>query len=280
MKKLLIILLILPLLTFGQASSWRTNPPAPQRSTPSIQPSVQPSLQPFTPQRDGVSSWRNNPPRNNVGQPNVIIPNPYSNNWGWNNWGWNNWNMLGAPVFGFNHWSSSWYINDWGYRQPSRVYVYNNGKTETIRGKKPIISFGIQTTTDKQIGGFFTIGNKAYFIAEYNSTFKRDNSTFFPYGTITQVDFPMVDDFVEQRSFYVGVGKRIKRTGVHMMIGSVTEDVKWRGKDDFGYITFPKYIDRFTTVKVGALHDYKNFTIKLDYDPVINNGTIGLGVNF
>jgi hypothetical protein len=263
------------LLTFGQASSWRTNPPAPQRSTPSIQPSVQPSLQPFTPQRNGVSSWRNNPPRNNVGQPNVIIPNPYSNNWGWNNW-----NMLGAPVFGFNHWSSSWYINDWGYRQPSRVYVYNNGKTETIRGKKPIISFGIQTTTDKQIGGFFTIGNKAYFIAEYNSTFERDNSTFFPYGNITQVDFPMVSDFVERRSFYVGVGKRIKRTGVHMMIGSVTEDVKWRGKDDFGYITFPKYIDRFTTVKVGALHDYKNFTIKLDYDPVINNGTIGLGVNF
>jgi hypothetical protein len=280
MKKLLLILLILPLLTFGQASSWRTNPPAPQRSTPSVQPSVQPSLQPFRPQRNEVSSWRNNPPRNNVGQPNVIIPNPYSNNWGWNNWGWNNWNMLGAPVFGWNHWSPMWYQNDWGYRQPARVYMYDNGKRDTIRGKKPIISFGIQTTTDKQIGGFFTIGNKAYFIAEYNSTFVRDNSTFFPYGNITQVDFPMVSDFVERRSFYVGVGKRIKRTGVHMMIGSVTEDVKWRGKDNIGYITFPKYIDRFTTVKVGALHDYKNFTIKLDYDPVINNGTIGLGVNF
>ena len=265
MKKLLLILLILPLLTFGQTSSWRSNPP--QTPRPSIQPTQTPT--------NGVSSWRNDPPRNNVTQPNVIIHNPY-----WNNWGWNNWNMLGAPVFGFNHWSSSWYINDWGYRQPSRVYVYNNGKTETIRGKKPIISFGIQTTTDKQIGGFFTIGNKAYFIAEYNSTFKRDNSTFFQYGTITQVDFPMVDDFVEQRSFYVGVGKRIKRTGIHMMIGSVTEDVKWRGKDNVGYITFPKYVDRFTTVKVGALHDYKNFTIKLDYDPVINNGTIGLGVNF
>ena len=279
MKKLLLILLILPLLTFGQASSWRTNPPTPQRSTPSVQPSVQPSLQPslqpFTPQRNDVSSWRNNPPRNNVGQPNVIIPNPY-----WNNWGWNRWDMWGAPGFGWNYWSPSWYTNDWGYRQPARVYVYDNGKTETIRGKKPIISFGIQTTTDKQIGGFFTIGNKAYFIAEYNSTFKRDNSTFFPYGTITQVDFPMVDDFVEQRSFYVGAGKRIKRTGIHMMIGSVTEDVKWRGKDNIGYITFPKYVDRFTTVKVGALHDYKNFTIKFDYDPIINNGTFGLGVNF
>ena len=272
MKKLLLILLILPLLTFGQSSSWRTNPPTPQQSTP---PRSTPSVQPLATQRNDVSSWRNNPPRNNVGQPNVIIPNPY-----WNNWGWNRWDMWGAPGFGWNYWSPSWYTNDWGYRQPARVYVYDNGKTETIRGKKPIISFGIQTTTDKQIGGFFTIGNKAYFIAEYNSTFKRDNSTFFPYGTITQVDFPMVDDFVEQRSFYVGAGKRIKRTGIHMMIGSVTEDVKWRGKDNIGYITFPKYVDRFTTVKVGALHDYKNFTIKFDYDPIINNGTFGLGVNF
>ena len=277
MKKLLFILLILPLLTFGQASSWRTNPPTPQRSTPSVQPS--------TPQRNDVSNWRNQPPSRGYDRPirtrpgsNIIVRDPWlMNNWGW---GWNRWDMLGAPGFGWNFWQPSWYLNDWGYRQPSRVYVYDNGKRDTIRGKKPIISFGIQKTTDKQIGGFFTIGNKAYFITEYNTTFERDNSTFFPYGNITQVDFPMVNDLVERRSFYVGVGKRIKRTGIHMMIGSVTEDVKWRGKDDFGYITFPKYVDRFTTVKVGALHDYKNFTIKLDYDPVVNNGTFGVGVNF
>ncbi|NCU54860.1 MAG: hypothetical protein EBW57_02285, partial [Candidatus Fonsibacter ubiquis] len=36
-------------------------------------------------------------------------------------------------------------------------------------------------------------------------------------------------------------GKRIKRTGVHFMVGHVVEDVKWRGRDDYGYITFPKY---------------------------------------
>jgi hypothetical protein len=65
-----------------------------------------------------------------------------------------------------------------------------------------------------------------------------------------------------------------------MMIGSVTEDVKWRGKDDIGYITFPKYRDRFTTVKVGALYDFKNLTIKYDYDPIIKSSTFGLGMNF
>jgi hypothetical protein len=280
MRNILLSLLIFPLLTFGQVSSWRNNPP--QQSTPP--PRSTPSVQPSTPQRNDVSSWRSNPPRNINIPPrtrpnsNIIVRDPWlMNNFGW---GWNRWDMWGAPGFGWNHWSPSWYTNDWGYRQPSRIYVYDNGKTETIRGKKPIISFGIQKTTDRQIGGFFTIGNKGYFITEYNATLERDNSTFFPYGNVTQIDFPLVDDLVQRNSFYIGAGKRIKRTGVHFMIGTVSEDVKWRGKDALGLITFPKYLDRFTTMKVGALHDYKNFTIKLDYDPIINNGTFGLGINF
>lgn len=274
MKKLLFLLILIPVVSFSQVSSWRNGTSTPRVSTQSSP----------TPQRNDVSSWRNEsprefnrPPRTRPGS-NIIVRDPWlMNNWGW---GWNRWDMWGAPGFGWNYWSPSWYWNDWGYRQPARIYVYDDGKRDTIRGKKPIISFGIQKTTDKQIGGFFTIGNKSYFIAEYNSTFERDNSTFFPYGNITQVDFPMVNDLVEQRSFYVGVGKRIKRTGIHMMIGSVVEDVKWRGKDDIGYITFPKYRDRFTTVKVGALHDFKNLTIKFDYDPIIDNKTFGLGINF
>lgn len=278
MKNLFLIFAMVPMLVIGQVSNWRTNPPqqqsTPQRSTPSIQPS--------TPQRNDVSSWRTTPPRNdnrqiNPRNSNIIVRDPYWNNWGW---GLNRWNMWGAPGFGWNFWQPSWYWNDWGYRQPARIYVYENGKRDTIRGKKPIISFGIQKTTDKQIGGFFTIGNKAYFITEYNSSYERDNSTFFPYGNITQVDFPMVNDLVQKNSFYIGAGKRIKRTGVHVMIGTVNENVKWRGKDAIGFITFPKYKDRFTTLKIGAIHDYKNFTIKLDYDPIISNGTFGLGVNF
>lgn len=275
MKKILLLLIFTPVMAFSQVSNWRSNPPQPQRSTPSVQQS--------TPPRNNVSSWRNelpkeyNRPQPRRGNSNIIIRDPYWNNWGW---GWNRWDMWGAPGFGFNYWSPMWYQNDWGYRQPARIYVYDNGKRDTIRGKKPIINFGIQKTTDRQIGGFFTIGTKAYFITEYNTTFERDNSTFFPYGNITQVDFPLVNDLVERNSFYVGVGKRIKRTGLHFMIGNVNENVKWMGKDDIGYITFPKYNDRFTTVKIGVLHDYKNLTIKFDYDPIIENGTFGVGVNF
>jgi hypothetical protein len=279
MKTLLLIFTLVPSLVLGQVSSWRSNPPqqqqsTPQRSTPSVQPSV--------PQRNDVSRWRSEPSRG-YDRPirtrpgsNIIVRDP----WLMNNWGWNRWDMWGAPSFGWNFWQPSWYWNDWGYRQPARIYVYENGKKDTIRGKKPIISFGIQKTADKQVGGFFTIGNKGYFITEYNASVERDNSTFFPYGNITQIDFPLVDDLVERQSFYIGAGKRIKRTGVHLMIGTVSENVKWRGKDNIGYITFPKYLDRFTTVKVGALHDYKNFTLKFDYDPVVRNGTLGLGLNF
>ena len=273
MKKILFLLILLPFLSFSQVSSWRGGTSTPRMSSPSIMS-----------QGSGVSSWRNQSPKD-FNRPqqtrpgsNIFLNDPWMwNDWGW---GWNRWNMWGAPMFGWNFWQPTWYFNDFGYRQPARVYVYDDGKRDTIRGKKPIISFGIQRTGGNQIGGFFTIGNKAYFITEYNSTFERDNSTFFQYGNITQVDFPMVSDFVKQSNFYVGVGKRIKRTGIHLMIGSVTEDVRWRGKDDIGYITFPKYRDRFMSVKFGAIHDFKNLTFKIDYDPIIENSTIGLGLNF
>jgi hypothetical protein len=280
MKKVLLIVgltllltLICTIMLYSQVSSWRSNPPTPQRSTPSIQPSI--------PQRNDVSRWRNespresNRPQQNRRGSNIIVRDPFFNDWGW---GWNRWNMWGAPSFGWNHWNQGFYFNDWGYRQPARVYMYDNGKRDTIKGKKPVISFGVQKTTDNQVGGFFTIGNKGYFITEYN--FTHDRSTFYRYGRLGSIDFPLVDDLVKLNSFYVGFGKRIKRTGVHFMVGSVNEIVRYRGKDDDGYITFPKYSNRFTTIKIGTLHDYKNFTLKVDYDPLIRNGTFGLGINF
>lgn len=285
MKKLVLLLALIPTLSFSQVSTWRNAPASPsqsaQRSTSAVQ-------QQTSQRNNNVSSWRNESPRE-YNRPektkpssNIIVGNPFFNNWGMNywGWGWNRWDMWGAPGFGFNYWSSAFYQNDWGYRQPARIYVYENDRRDTIKGKKPIISFGVQRTSDKQIGGFFTIGGKGYFIAEYNSSLERDRSTFFPFGNVTQIDFPLVDDLVRRNSFYIGVGKRIKRTGIHFMIGTISEDVKWRGRDDLGLITFPKYLDRFTTIKVGFLHDYKNLTLKADYDPAINTGTFGLGVNF
>ena len=151
---ILILVLFCTIMLYSQTSNWRSTPSTPQRSTQTTQPSIS--------QRNNVSSWRNESPRE-FNRPvqtkpgsNIIVRDPFFNDWGWNNWGWgwNRWNMWGAPGFGWNFWQPSWYFNDWGYRQPQRIYVYDNGKRDTIRGKKPVISFGIQRTTDNQVGGF------------------------------------------------------------------------------------------------------------------------------
>jgi hypothetical protein len=188
--------------------------------------------------------------------------------------------MWGAPAFGFNYWNPYWYYNDFGYRQPGRIYIYEDGKRDTIRGKKPIISFGLHKTTDKQIGGFFTIGNRGYFVMDFSSTYEIDRSTFFPYGTIDKVDFPLINDLVKKRSLYLGAGKRFGRTGVHAMVGFGKEIVRWRGKDKLGEITFPRAYNEFSSIKVGALHDFKNFTLKFDHEPIRGYSQFGLGLNF
>jgi len=272
MKKLVLIFMLIPTLALSQVSGWRNSGGGQQFSSPP--PRVQ------SPMDNGVSRWRDVSPREfNRPQPtkpgsNVIIADPY---WGW---GWNRWGVWGAPMWGWDYYNPFWYNNSFGYRQPARVYVYKDGKRDTVYGKKPQISFGLQKSQDKQVGGWFTIGNQGYFIMDYSQTVEKDNSTFFPHGNINKVDFPLVNDLVKIKSFYVGFGKRFNRTGVHLMMGSVTERVRWRGKDDIGYITFPKYTHERIAVKVGAIHDFKNISVKLDYDPVINNIWAGLGINF
>ena len=114
---------------------------------------------------------------------------------------------------------------------------------------------------------------------DFVTTYKPDNSTFFPHGNIKLVDFPLISDLKKQRTLYLGAGKRFGRTGVHGMIGFGSENVLWRGYDKYGEITFPKYDHSFTTLKVGLMHDLKHFTIKIDNDLVRNYWQAGLGIN-
>jgi hypothetical protein len=274
MKKLILILnllVLLPTLTSSQVSSWRTNPPTSSSSSSSSNTRT-------TQTDNSTSSWRQSTP-NEYNKPNPSRPGLVRNQWNPSPWGWNRWNMWGAPSFGWNSWSPMWYWNDWGYRQPARVYYYNDGRRDTVRGKRPIINFGLHHTTNRQMGAFFVIGNKGYFITEFNSTYERDRSTYFPYGTIDRVDFPLTSDLIKLRAFYVGAGKRMGRIGVHGMIGFANERILWRGNDRVGQITFPKSKQNFTTLKIGVLRDLKNFTLKVDYDPIMNYGQFGLGLN-
>lgn len=263
-----IFVLTVSISSFSQTSSWRTTPPNSNSSS---------STSKTTNTTSTTSTWRNTPSSQfNKPKTNqiVTIHDP------WFDMGWNRWNRWGGPTLGWNSYIPSWYYNDWGYRQPSRIYYYNDGKVDTIKGKKPIISFGIQHTTNKQMGLFFTIGNKGYFVFDFNTTYERDRSTYFPFGTINLVDFPLISDLVKQNSFYFGAGKRIGRVGVHAMVGYASERILWRGKDDVGEITFPKSKDNFITFKAGLMKDFKNLSLKVDYDPIINYGQVAVGFNF
>lgn len=264
----LFLVLSLPIWTFSQTSSWRTDPPSSSSQTQSSKP---PSI------TNTTSTWRNstpsefNKPRNNS---TVIVHEPFFG------FGWNRWNMWGAPTFGWNSYSPMWYMNNRGYRQPGRIYYFDDGRKDTIRGKKPIISFGFHHTTNKQMGAFFTMGNRGYFVFDFNTTYERDRSTYYPYGNINLVDFPLISDLIKQNSFYVGLGKRIGRLGIHGMVGSASERILYRGKDDIGEITFPKSKDKFLTFKFGIIKDFKNTSIKADFDPIVKYGQLGLGLNF
>lgn len=268
MKKLLFILL-LPIFSFSQVSSWRNNSTTQSQSN-TINSSSNGSYR-VTPM-DGYSSWRQNPPQSK--QPPIVV-RPYYDNWGT----WNRWNVWGAPMFGYDYWLPYSYYDRWGYREPARIYVYENGKKDTIKGKSLNFSFGVQMSTDEHIGGWLTLGDRTYFILEYSQTYTTDNSTFFPNGKLQLVDFPLVDDLIKSNVAYFGFGKKFGRTGIHTMFGFGTEVVRWRGYDIEGYITFPKYSYNFTTLKIGAIRDIKKVTTKLDFDPIRKNVFLGLGFN-
>lgn len=269
MKKLLLFLSLVPTLAFTQVSSWRSGSSSgiSRGSSTLNNPSISRS-------QSNVSNWRSS--SSSIGRGNNRRPVVINDPW----FGWNRWNMWGAPAFGWNFWQPMWYWNDWGYRQPARIYVYENGQRDTIRGKKPIMNFVISRTSNNQIGASFSIGNKHYFIVDYVSTYQPDVSTFFPFGTIDRVDFPLISDLIKERTIYLGGGVRFKRTGVHMMLGFGNQNVRWRGKDDFGEITFPKYNTNFMTAKIGVMHDVKNLTFKIDADPIRQFTQFGVGLNF
>jgi len=271
MKKLLMLLLVIPMISFSQVSSWRqTGGSVPAQTSQSTQTRVQPSI----PQQNNVSSWRNNPPE--TSRPNYnIIARP--NNWGWggNNWGWqwNNWGWYQPMPY-------IWY-DDFGWRQKSVIHIYESGKRDTIRKERVYTSFGFGHTTNKQASYWGTIGGKnGYFIMDYVMTYAIDQNQYYPYGQINNVDFPLSkEDWKKESTFYVGAGKRIGKIGIHGMIGFGSEVIRWQGKDAIGGISFPKSNTNFTTFKVGLIRDFKFVTLKVDTDPIRGYSQISIGLN-
>jgi hypothetical protein len=273
MKKLLMLLLVIPMISFSQVSTWRQtggSVPASQTSQ-----STQTRVQLSTPQENNVSSWRNNPPQQL--QPN---PDPRGRgriqNWNranqfgyyWGNYGW-------YQPFPYN-----WY-DDYGWRQRSIIHIYESGRRDTIASTPVLFSAGVGHTTNKQISYWGVVGGKkGYFIMDYVMTYAIDHNQYFPYGQLNNVDFPLnKNDWKKESTFYVGGGKRIGKIGIHSMIGFGNEVIRWQGKDAIGGISFPKLNSSFTTFKIGIIRDFKFFTLKLDTDPIREYSQISIGLN-
>ena len=267
MKTLLITLLLVPTLLFGQVSSWRANPPQQRTETPRTQQNI--------PQREDVSRWRTQTEPIRPGQPvpnqplvrryRPTVTNPYGLYHG--TWGW------------YQPYPYIWY-DSYGWRQRSEIRIYENGKTDTV-SKNLYYTAGIGHSNNKQISFWSAIGNdRGYFIMDYMTTYDIDHNQFYPHGNIALVDFPLSkNDFKSESTFYAGVGKRYARLGLHVMVGFGREDIRYQGKDALGGISFPKSNSNFTTLKIGLIRDFKFFTLKLDRDPIRNYNQISIGLN-
>jgi len=272
MKKLLVLLLVIPMISFSQVSTWRQT----GGSTPAAQTSqaTQSRVQTSTLPQNNVSSWRNNPPqesqplppRGRGGIQNWNGPNQFGYYWG--NWGW----YQPMPYI--------WY-DDLGWRQRSIIHVYESGRRDTVRKERAYTSFGFGHTNNKQISYWGVVGSKkGYFIMDYVMTYAIDQNSYYPYGQINNVDFPLSkNDWKKESTLYVGRGKRIGKIGIHGMVGFGNEVIRWQGKDAIGGISFPKSNTSFTTFKIGLIRDFKWFTLKLDTDPIRKYSQISIGLN-
>ena len=265
MKTLLLIFALVPTFIFGQVSRWRTDPPK-FNSRESTQSS---------PRNDNISHWRNTPQPSHQQNNTPIIQHyrhntPYRYNNPYYYYGRHGW-----------YYPSYYYWHDpYGFRNRNRVYIYENGNTDTIKITPTRFSIGIQQSNN-MLGIWSTIGNDGFLILDYITTYKQDNSQFFPYGKITEVDFPMVSDYIKRNVFYIGGGKTLDRKWkLSVSVGFGREVVRYRGKDSIGYITFPKYSENFTTVKLGVIRNFNKVSCKLDYDPNKKYLSLGFGLNF
>jgi hypothetical protein len=273
MKKLLILLLVIPIISFSQVSSWRTNVPQQVQTSQSTQTRVQPSI---SQQQNNVSKWRTQttpirPGDRYDAQPLVrryrpTIQNPYGLQYG-GMWGW------------YQPYPYIWY-DDFGWRQRSEIRIYENGKRDTI-SKELYYTFGLGKTNNKQAAFWGAMGgNKGYFIMDYVMTYAIDRNQYYPNGNLVIADFPISNElFRKEHTLYLGGGKRFNKLGVHGMIGFGNEILRYQGKDELGGISFPKSNTNFTTFKIGLIRDFKFVTLKLDTDPIRGYSQISIGLN-
>lgn len=202
--------------------------------------------------------------------------------WDWG-WGWNRW----SPMWGWNSFTPFWWYDSWGYRNPGRVYVYSDGKRDTIKLKPLHATVGLSYNTNSELGIWGTLGREVYFIAEYSKNNPNNISVFYPQLTLDKV-IPWQDrklpNFQRNSMFSFGFGKKVNKwAGIHLMVGVGRETNRFVYFDETfilsnnGEYSFPNFDRNYTSFKIGTLLNISNkINSKIDYE--VDNGHISWGV--
>lgn len=294
MKKI-ILFVLLPLLSFGQVSeraqkqSYRFGG-SPSSSFGSYSPNMssRPSIGEY--QQKQIERQRNNQPRGGSGYltaPGNLWYDPWYDPWWGMGWGWNRW----YPFTGWNYFDRFWWYDNWGYRNPGRVYVYSDGKRDTVKAKPLHGSVGISYNKNPEWGLWGTLGREVYVILEYSRSFQRDESAYYSDITKDQVNEwgdKRFENQVRSNLFSLGLGKKItKNVGLHAQLGFGRTTVRQTYFDELfilsnnGYYTIPDYSEKITTLKFGTLVGLsKTINGKFDYDVNRERFSLGFGVKF
>ncbi len=198
-----------------------------------------------------------------------------------------NWVRWGAPVYGYSTFQPIYYYDRFGFRQPGRIYSYTDGRRDTIRGEKKHWRLGLSFNSEKQMGGWFSYGNKTFFMFEYCSYVESDKSSFIPDLTMSEVipwNDKRLDDLKNGGTIYAGGGFKLNKFGIYIMPGYGWGNTNFQFFDEYyilsnnGKYSFPNYSESYLTGKFGVIYDYKYFTSKLDYNPFRNDINIGVGI--
>jgi len=198
-------------------------------------------------------------------------------------WGFNRWNYWGP----YNYYYPFYWYDNWGYRNPARVYVYE-GKLDTVKVEVPTTVLGLSFNSGRELGGWLTVGRKNYFIMEYSHSFQSDNSTFYSNITIQDaIDWNdrELKDQVNTGLFSLGLGTHVKKElSVYGQLGFGSKTVRKKYYDELrvlsnnGEYSFPYTHSNVTTVKVGAIYHMKKVLTKFDADIVRQTYSVGIGI--
>jgi hypothetical protein len=283
MKKFIflsILVLILPNLTFSQTEKEQKTQIRTQSQTNFPSTSQRITTNEMNIKSDIRSQYRETQKSPSY-NPRVYGLNRFDNYSRWGRWG--------APMYGFEYYHPFIYYDNFGLRQPARVYYYKDGREDTVKGIKTHVRFGVGYSTKQELSGWVTIGNKNYFIAEFSKKIEKNESKFYPNLTMDVVrpwDDERLPDIQEGWSFHVGMGRKLKHFGIQVMIGWNEEEENYQYFDELyilsnnGKYSFRNFVSDYTSIKVGCLKDFGNISTKIDYDPIRNSFNLGLGLLF